>query len=596
MKANELRNLFLNYFEANGHKIIQSASLLPENDPTVLFTTAGMHPLVPYLLGEPHPYGRRLTNFQKCVRTGDIDEVGDDSHLTFFEMLGNWSLGEYFKNDAITMSYEFLTDVLHIPTNKLAVTVFEGDETFVKDTESAEIWQKNGLNKDQIYYYGRKENWWGPVGETGPCGPDTEIFFDTGKPKCSNNCGPSCSCGKYIEIWNNVFMQYYKNKDGSIHLLPQKNVDTGMGLERVLAILNSDNSIYDTELFAPLLSEINNILTQNATNMNIREKRIICDHIRTATFILGDDRKILPSNSEQGYVLRRIIRRIIRLLKKANINENVLPFLAEVVINQYQDVYSELNINKSFIIEQLKKEYLLFTKTLDAGIKKAESYFDKLEEGDILSGELAFKLYDTYGFPIEFTKELAKEKGIDVDMDSFYLKSQEHQNKSRLNAGDKFKGGLSDNSVETTNLHTATHLLHSTLRKILGEEVVQRGSNITPERLRFDFSFHRKLTQEELDEISTIVNEAIQKKIDIVCEEMTVHEAKDSGAIGLFGDKYHELVKVYTISGYSKEICGGPHASNTNDLGEFKIIKEESSSAGVRRIKAKLVKKGDRER
>ena len=586
MTAQELRTMYVNFFKERGHKEIASASLLPENDPTVLFTTAGMHPLVPYLLGEKHPAGKRLTDVQKCVRTEDIDEVGDDTHCTFFEMLGNWSLGDYFKKESISMSFEFLTKYLNILVERLAVTVFEGDELVPADEEAVEIWKSLGLSDEQIYRYGREDNWWGPAGQTGPCGPDTEIFYDMGKPKCGPNCGPSCHCGKYVEIWNNVFMQFNKQADGSFTELAQKNVDTGMGLERVLTIFNGKTNVYDTELFIPVMTKLEEILEREGKRLSTREKRIICEHMRTTTFILGDPMKISPSNTEQGYILRRLIRRIIRLFKKADIKSNYLCELAEILIDQYSPVYSELGENRNFILEQLQKEYTLFSKTLDDGLKKAGRYLDNMKSGETLSGDLAFKLYDTYGFPIEFTAELAVERGCKVDMDGFQQKFEEHQEKSRQGAAGKFAGGLADNNEQTTRLHTATHLLNGALRTVLGEEVSQRGSNITSERLRFDFSFGRKVTREELEQVEAIVNEAIQKKIDVILEEMTPEQAYAEGAVGVFSGKYGEIVKVYTIPGYSKEICGGPHAKNTGELVSFKIKKEEASSAGVRRIKA----------
>ena len=586
MTAQELRTMYVNFFKERGHKEIASASLLPENDPTVLFTTAGMHPLVPYLLGEKHPAGKRLTDVQKCVRTEDIDEVGDDTHCTFFEMLGNWSLGDYFKQESISMSFEFLTKYLNIPVERLAVTVFEGDEVVSADEEAIEIWKSLGLSEEQIYRYGREDNWWGPAGQTGPCGPDTEIFYDMGKPKCGPNCGPSCHCGKYVEIWNNVFMQFNKQADGSFTELAQKNVDTGMGLERVLTIFNGKTNVYDTELFIPVMTKLEEILDREGKSLSTREKRIICEHMRTTTFILGDPMKISPSNTEQGYILRRLIRRIIRLFKKADIKSNYLCELAEILIGQYSPVYPELSDNREFILDQLQKEYTLFSKTLDDGLKKANRYLDNVRTGETLSGELAFKLYDTYGFPIEFTAELASERGVQVDMDGFRKKFEEHQEKSRQGAAGKFAGGLADNNEQTARLHTATHLLNGALRKVLGDEVFQRGSNITSERLRFDFSFGRKVTKEELEQVEAIVNEAIQKNIDVILEEMSPEQAYEAGAIGVFSGKYGEIVKVYTIPGYSKEICGGPHAKNTGELKSFKIKKEEASSAGVRRIKA----------
>ena len=589
MTANELRTMYVNFFKERGHKEIASASLLPENDSTVLFTTAGMHPLIPYLLGEKHPGGKRLTDVQKCIRTEDIDEVGDDIHCTFFEMLGNWSLGDYFKQKSISMSFEFLTNYLQIPAERLAVTVFEGDELVPPDVEAEEIWKNIGLTSDQIYRYGREDNWWGPAGQTGPCGPDTEIFYDMGKSKCGPKCGPSCHCGKYVEIWNNVFMQYNKEADGTFTELKQKNVDTGMGLERVLTILNGKNNVYDTDLFLPIMQKVEEILEREGRVLSEKDKRIICEHTRTITFILGDPMKISPSNTEQGYILRRLIRRIIRLFKKADINTNYLCELSDVIIQQYKTTYPELGDNKEFILEQLQKEYTLFSKTLNDGLKKANRYLDNIGHCGVLSGELAFKLYDTYGFPIEFSSELASERGYRVDMDGFHKKFEEHQNKSRQGAAGKFAGGLADNNEKTARLHTATHLLNGALRRVLGDEVSQRGSNITSERLRFDFSFGRKVTKEELTQVEAIVNEAIAHNISVTSEEMTPEKAYGEGAVGVFSGKYGEIVKVYTVPGYSKEICGGPHAKNTGELVSFKILKEEASSAGVRRINAVIV-------
>ncbi len=585
MTAKELRKLYIDYFTEKGHKEIATASLLPENDPSVLFTTAGMHPLIPYLLGEKHPLGRRLADVQKCVRTCDIDEVGDPSHLTSFEMLGNWSLGDYFKSESIKMSYELLTGRLQIPLDKLAVTVFGGDETVPRDNEAYMLWKRQGMNDSQIYFYGRDENWWGPAGITGPCGPDTEIFYDTGSPKCCDACGPACHCGKFVEIWNNVFMEYNKNGDGTYSPLPQKNVDTGMGLERVLAIMNGVDTVYETELFLPLITKIEELTGIGPTAQNERQIRIICEHTRAFTFILGDDRKIVPSNTEQGYIVRRLIRRAIRHCKSL-FGKSILVPLAITVIDNYSDVYNELDNNREFIIGEIEKESALFERTLDIGLKKAESYFVKIEDNKVLDGEIVFKLYDTYGFPVEFTVELAAEKGYSVDMDGYNRKFEDHQRLSRHGAEQKFKGGMADSSDQTTRLHTATHLLNGALRKVLGEGIYQRGSNITPERLRFDFSFCRKLTPDELSEVQNIVNEAIRQDVEIQCEEMTAEEAKAQGAIGVFDNKYGDKVKVYTIPGYSKEICGGPHASYTGELINFTILKEESSSAGVRRIKA----------
>ena len=590
MNANELRKKYIEFFKSKNHTEISTSSLIPENDPSVLFTTAGMHPLVPYLLGEKHPAGQRLTDVQKCLRTGDIDEVGDTSHLTFFEMLGNWSLGDYFKDESVRMSFEFLTKELGIPAEKLSVSCFEGDKKVPRDEETARIWESLGIPRDRIYFYGKEENWWGPAGETGPCGPDTEIFYDTGKEKCSESCGPSCNCGKYLEIWNNVFMGYNKDKDGNYSELQQKNVDTGLGLERVLAIINGKTSVYDTELFDGIIKKIEEVSGKKYDETTEKEFRIIADHMRAATFVLGDDKAVTPSNVDQGYVLRRLIRRTSRQLRKLGVKGNRMCEISEVIINQYQDIYPELSKNREFILSELEKEEQIFDKTLDNGLKAAEKIFEIIKDEHILSGGLAFKLYDTFGFPIELTQELAAEKGKEVDVEGFKKKFREHQEKSRQGAAQKFKGGLADHSEETTKLHTATHLLNAALRQVLGDTVFQRGSNINPERLRFDFSFDRKVTQEELDEVTRLVNEAIRAGLPVVSEEMTIEEAKKKGAIGVFDEKYGERVKVYSIGDFSREICGGPHVTNTSELGEFEIQKEQSSSAGVRRIKARLHK------
>jgi len=586
MRAEEMRLMYVKFFEERGHKEIASASLIPDNDPSVLFTTAGMHPLVPYLLGERHPMGKRLVSVQKCIRTDDIDEVGDGFHHTYFEMLGNWSLGDYFKDDSIEMSFVFLTEVIGIPVDKLAVSVFEGNEQIPKDSEAHDCWKRVGLKDNQIYYYGMKENWWGPAGETGPCGPDTEIFYDMGTEFCGSECGPACDCGKFVEIWNNVFMQYNKLADGSFVMLDQKNVDTGMSLERILAIYNHMGSNYETDMFTPIIKQVERLTESVCSSENMREFRIISDHMRAVTFILGDNKKIAPSNTGQGYILRRLIRRVIRLIKMMGVSENILPQIAEVVISINATVYEELSRNQEFIYEQLDKEFALFSKTLDSGLKVAEKTLSALKSGDCLDGSAAFKLFDTFGFPLEFTEELANEKGISVDREGFERHLSEHQEKSRSGAQGLFKGGLADHSEMTARLHTATHLLNGALHKVLGDSISQRGSNINAERLRFDFSFDRKMTVDEIDQVSEIVNEAISKKIDVICVEMPVEEAVASGAIGVFEKKYGEIVKVYSIEGYSKEICGGPHAGNTGELTTFKILKEESSSAGVRRIKA----------
>lgn len=587
--AKEIRSKFLTFFNQNGHAIIESASVIPENDPTVLFTTAGMHPLVPYLLGEPHPAGKRLTDVQKCIRTGDIDEVGDDTHCTFFEMLGNWSLGDFFKKEAISWSFEFLTskEWLGLPKDKLYFTVFEGDNDAPRDEEAYNYWREVGVEADHIFFLPKEHNWWGPAGMTGPCGPDTEMFIDTGKEKCCPECNPSCSCGKYVEIWNNVFMQYNKQADGTFEPLKQKNVDTGMGVERTLVALNG-GSVYDTDLYAPILAKIKELSGMDIVNdkENKKASRIVADHIRTATFIIGDRRGVTPSNVDQGYVLRRLIRRAIRYAMKLSMPESSIVKIAETVIDEYAEVYKELVDNREKILNELALEEKRFTRTLAQGEKEFEKLLAKGLTN--IDGENAFHLYDTYGFPLELTVEMAKEKNVTVDEEGFKTFFEKHQALSKAGSEQRFKGGLADNSEETAKLHTATHLLHAALRKVLGPQVAQKGSNITAERLRFDFSFERKMTPEEIAEVEKLVNESIQGGYEVVCEEMTVDEAKAAGAIGLFESKYGERVKVYTMGPVSKEICGGPHAKNTGDLVNFKIKKEESSSAGVRRIKATI--------
>ncbi len=588
MKASELRKLYIDFFKERDHAEIGNSSLIPDNDPSVLFTTAGMHPLVPYLLGEKHPQGKRLVNFQKCLRTGDIEEVGDASHLTFFEMMGNWSLGDYFKRESIKMSNEFLLDVLKIPQERISVSVFEGDETAPCDMESVKVWKELGYRDEQIFYYGKEENWWGPAGQTGPCGPDTEIFIDMGKEKCSKDCQPACNCGKYFEIWNNVFMEYYKDAEGNYQKLKQQNVDTGVGFERVLTIMNNVDSVYDTELFLPIINKIEKLTGVKYEEDTAFQYRIIADHMRSATFVLGDDKAVVPSNVDQGYVLRRLIRRANRYLAQMNAPENSMSQIAEVIIKEYSHVYPELLRNREFIITQLDKEEKVFGRTIAKGLTIANKIIDNLGTSKVIPAADAFKLYDTYGFPLEFTQELAREHGVSVDADGFRKLFTEHQEKSRAGAAQKFKGGLADSSDETRKLHTATHLLNAALRQVLDGDINQRGSNINSERLRFDFSFDRKLTAEELAAVEQIVNQIINEKIDVVCEEMTVEEANEQGVVGVFGDRYGERVNVYKIEPYSIEICGGPHVDNTGKLGKFKIMKEESVAAGVRRIKAKL--------
>ena len=591
LTAQELRNTYLDFFARNGHAVIKSASLIPENDPTVLFTTAGMHPLVPYLSGEAHPAGTRLTDVQKCVRTGDIDEVGDSSHCTFFEMLGNWSLGDYFKKESIGWSFEFLTKVLGIELDRLAVSVFAGDADCPRDEESAAIWQACGIPADRIFYLPKKNNWWGPAGETGPCGPDTEIFIDTGKPACSPNCSPACDCGKYLEIWNNVFMQFHKNADGTFSPLAKKNVDTGMGLERTLCVLNGHKSVYETDLFADAIRTISSLcgIEYGADEASTRAMRVVADHVRTATMMIGDENGIVPSNVNQGYILRRLIRRAVRFARLINLPDDALLAIAKVYVEQYRSVYPEIGKNEETILHELAKEAAKFQATLAQGIKEFEKVIGYLPaDCRRLSGKAAFRLYDTFGFPIEMTRELCAEKGLEVDLAGYEKAFADHQAKSRAGAEQTFKGGLADNQEATSRLHTATHLMNAALRTLLDPNIRQRGSNITAERLRFDFNFERPLTAEEIKAIEDYVNAAIKADVPIVCEQMSVDAAKASGAIGVFDSKYGEVVKVYTMGEFSCEICGGPHAARTGELGHFKIVKEQSSSAGIRRIKAIL--------
>ena len=565
----DLIKVYLDFFKSKNHKIMPSSSLIPENDPTVLFTTAGMHPLVPYLLGQKHPLGKRLASVQKCIRTGDIEEVGDKSHLTFFEMLGNWSLGDYFKEDAIKLSFEFITKELKIPKEKISITVFSGDKEnkIERDEQSARIWQSLGIKKEKIKFLGKKDNWWGPAGETGPCGPDTEMFV--------NN----------IEFWNDVFMQYNKNKNGNYEQLTQKNVDTGMGVERTIAILNNLDDTYETTIFQPLIKKIEEISGKKyRDDKNKKPIRIIADHIRAAIFILADEHHIKPSNIGQGYVLRRLIRRAIRYGKILGIKENFTAKLIDPIINVYSD-YKELHESKNFILTQLNEEENKFSKTIENGLRKFEqlSNLDKKE----LSGKSAFLLFQSYGFPIEMTQELAKEKNIKIDIKSYEIELKKHQELSRTASAGIFKSGLADKSETTTKLHTVTHILNHALKEILHDNnISQKGSNITPERLRFDFNFPRKLTDEEIKKIEDWVNKIINENLPVKKEEMSLDKALKLGARGEFGAKYPGIVSVYKIGNISKEICAGPHVKNTKEIGKFKIIKEESSSAGIRRIKA----------
>ena len=666
MTANQLRQLFIDFFVTKGHVVIPSASVIPENDPTVLFTTAGMHPLVPYLMGERHPAGKRLVNVQKCIRTGDIDDVGDASHLTFFEMLGNWSLGDYFKQEMIPWSWEFLTSPqwLGIDKHRIAVSVFEGDADAPRDTESFELWRACGLPEERIFFLPKENNWWGPAGLTGPCGPDTEMFFIAEGDPCGPDCSPACDCGHYLEIWNDVFMEYNKLADGSYVPMEHKNVDTGMGLERTIGVLMGKTTVYDTDLFTGIIARIEELsgkTYQGADEEDVKAFRIVADHMRTATFILGDPRGVSPSNVDQGYVLRRLIRRAVRFGRQLNMPDDFTAELALTIIDQYKEVYPELEHNRSFVLEQLLLEEKRFQRTLTQGLREFEKAIGRVQQvrdavqgmrnqlkqdlftpenvqrfkdmeqaaknvgstirplpewqpmiqelkklGEAIqtlegfgaqadkflkqlktiNGRDAFKLYDTYGFPVEITMELAQEHGLRVDEEDFSERFKQHQLKSQAGAEQRFKGGLADNDEETTKLHTATHLLHAALRQVLGEDVQQRGSNITAERLRFDFTFGRRMTPEEIGEVERLVNEAIAAKAPVTHSEMTVDEAKAQGAIGLFEDRYGDKVRVYTVEGFSKEICGGPHVDNTGELEGFKVQKEESSSAGVRRIRA----------
>ncbi|MDR2634274.1 MAG: alanine--tRNA ligase [Treponema sp.] len=597
--AHELRSKYIAFFVSQDHAQIQGKSLLPDNDPTVLFTTAGMHPLVPYLLGEAHPAGKRLVDYQKCIRTGDIDAVGDTSHLTFFEMLGNWSLGDYFKEGAIRMSFEFLTSPqwLGIPMDKIGVTVFEGDATVPRDEESAAVWKALGIPESRISYRPRADNWWGPAGATGPCGPDSEMFIDMGKDPCGPECAPGCSCGKWLEIWNDVFMQYNKDAQGEYQPLARQCVDTGMGIERTVTILNGKQSVYDTEIFAPIIAAVEQAAAYRYGSDTEKDKsvRIICDHVRASTFILGDPKGISPANIGAGYVLRRLIRRSVRHGRKLGITGKVLSPVAQVIIEQMSGPYPELEENRSLVLAELDKEEGKFLETLQKGEHEFEKLLPQLRRDPrkIMSGRLAFKLYDTYGFPIELTEELAGEQGMTVNRSEFDEAFKKHQELSRAGSEQLFKGGLVDQGLMAVKYHTATHLLHQALRMVLGDHVAQKGSNITAERMRFDFSHEAPLSAEELRQVEAIVNEQIQRDLPVTMTVMNLEQAKASGAIALFGEKYESQVRVYTVGNasmgvFSKEVCGGPHVEHTGTLGVFKIQKEQSSSAGVRRIRAVL--------
>ena len=583
MKAIEIRNKYLNYFKKHGHAVIPSSPLIPENDPSVLFTTAGMQPLVPYLLGEKHPEGKRLTDYQKCLRTNDIDEVGDNRHLTYFEMLGNWSLGDYFKEESIAMSFEFLTKELQIPADKISVTCFAGDEDCPRDEITANCWKKAGIPEDRIYYFGKDDNWW-IAGEEGPCGPDTEMFYDTGKPKCSPNCNPSCGCGKYVEIWNNVFMEYFKTKDGKYTKLKQQNVDTGLGLERMTMLLQGKETPFDTELFKPVMDK----LLELAKVDDIASRRIVAEHLRASMMIIVDGG--VPSNVDRGYILRRLIRRMTRHMRKLQIDLNSLGDIIDLNIETLKEMYPELVAKKENIKKVIIEEKDKFEKTLERGEREFNKIATRLknENKDTISGQDLFNLYETYGFPPEVTADCASEQGLKVDTSEFDRLFKEHQEKSRIGSEQKFKGGLSGNGEMETKYHTATHLLNAALKQVIGKDVHQKGSNITPERMRFDFSCDHKLTDEEKQKVENLVNEWIEEGLTVTAQEMKKEDALKSGAECMFIEKYPDIVTVYTIGDVSKELCGGPHVKNTKELGKFKIKKEEASSAGVRRIKAIL--------
>ena len=582
MNALEIRNKFLNFFKNHNHTVIPSAPLIPENDPSVLFNTAGMQPLVPYLLGEKHPAGTRLCDYQKCVRTNDIEEVGDNRHLTYFEMLGNWSLGDYFKKEAIQMSIEFLTKELEIPIEKISVTCFAGDEDCPRDIETAETWKSVGIPEERIYFYGKENNWW-IAGEEGPCGPDTEMFYDTGKPACGPNCDPSCECGKYVEIWNDVFMEYFKDKNG-YRKLEQKNVDTGLGLERITMLMEGKETPFDTELFKPSMDKLKELQKVDI----IESRRIVAEHLRSSMMIVCDGGR--PSNVDRGYVLRRIIRRMIRHMNKLQIDLGELGNLIDLNIKNLKELYPELQKNRNAVRDVIIAEKDKFVKTLSHGEREFEKQIKKLEGTKVVPGEVVFRLYDTYGFPPEVTKELAQEHGMEIDLKGYEKLFKEHQEKSRQGSEKKFKGGLAEQTEETIAYHTATHLLNAALKRVIGEDTHQRGSNITAERMRFDFNCDHKLTDEEKKEVEDLVNKWIQEGLQVTKQEMSKEDAVKSGAECMFIEKYPDVVTVYTIGDVSKELCGGPHVKNTKELGTFKIKKEESSSAGIRRIKAVLIK------
>ena len=584
-----IRDKYIEFFVSKGHKQIPSAPVVPENDPSVLFNTAGMQPLVPYLMGEPHPYGTRLCDYQKCIRTNDLDEVGDVTHHTFFEMLGNWSLGDYFKKESITWSFELLTKHLNIPVEKLSVTVFKGNDIVPADNESADLWKSLGISENKIAFLGEDDNWWPNMELTGPCGPDTEIFYWRSDEEVPSKFDPEND--NWVEIWNNVFMQYNHKPDGTFDPLKKKNVDTGMGLERITAVLEGVNDNYESSIWKGTIKKIEEISGKSYYG-NEKAFRIIADHIKAAVFISSDPAGIKPSNTDQGYILRRLIRRAIRYAKMIDIdiNSNWESEIAKNIIDEYKKYYSELNTNENVVMEVLKNEKIKFSRTLEKGLREFEKIVKNLNENEI-NKDLAFKLYDTYGFPIELTLELAKERGLTVDEKGFYEKFKAHQELSRTASAGKFKGGLAGNSEIETKYHTATHLLNAALKVVINKDVHQKGSNITDERMRFDFSCDHKLTDEEKKAVEDLVNKWIDEGLPVIKKEMSKEEAIKSGAECMFIEKYPDIVTVYSIGDVSKELCGGPHVNNTSELGHFKIKKEEASSAGVRRIKALLEEK-----
>jgi len=588
MKISELRSMYLKFFKERGHSVIASASLFPEDDPSVLFTSAGMHPLVPYLLGQKHPEGIRLTNFQKCIRTTDIDEVGDTTHLTFFEMLGNWSLGDYWKKEAITWSYEFLTSKkwLGFDPNKLSVTIFAGDEDSPRDDEAAEVWKSVGIPDERIYFLGKEDNWW-IAGNSGPCGPCSEMFIEVDEiPKCGSDCRPGCHCGHFVEVWNDVFMMYNKSEDGKYTPLKQQSIDTGMGVERTAAMLQGVPSVFDTEAFIPLIEKIKELSSmEEFSEDEDKQIRIIADHVRSAIMIMADDRQIGPSNVEQGYIVRRLLRKAIHSADRLNIGTGFMIELTDIVVDMFKDVYKEVERNQEFIVKNLKAEEEKFRKTLTKALRRFDRIF---QESNTITGQDAFLLFTSFGLPLEMTRDLAEERGIAIDMEQFTKQFEEHREKSRTATQGKFKGGLADHSEEITKLHTATHLLQTALRKVLGNEVTQSGSNITDERLRFDFTFSRKLTPEEVEQVEKMINDIIAKDLAVEQSFMKYDDAIAKGALAFFKENYGEEVSVYNIGEFSLELCGGPHVESTRFLGKFKIAKQKKIGAGIVRIRAVL--------